>query len=626
MKIALFIGDSIQSYEMEMISEACRIMGERGHRLDIFANCCVPAGDYLHIEGLKKVFYLSDLEKYDGIITADDTLNNFGMNMDLRRHLDKHAKCPVVCLRNSAPNYINVTFDDRHEMYNMTKHIIEVHGCRRIGFVTGSFKLNDSVCRLNGFKDAMEEAGLPVEEKLIFHGNYWNDQGDETAEFFMNSDGGLPEAIICSNDYMALALIDSLKKLGVRCPEDIIVTGLDNIPEGEENIPGLTTIGFDMHDMVKEAVDILEGLSAGDETSVQLKRRLAENDNIKLLHGRCIFRSSCGCQDINDLLIRNYKMMRDLIADDRENAFTCVNMNMDLGGILEVDECLRTSLQILRDSGLFEHIYLVYNGRLYGEASPGESLMMYSDAEDDTSYAVSKEYPISRARDGELDGRCNAFLPINYQDELYGYLVLRLSDNRQKYFNIVLAQLLIILGNTLKKLELLSVQGELQDLKTLYQQDPLTGLFNRRGLERNLRRLYESDLRNKKVVISSIDMDGLKYINDHFGHGAGDEALVAVSECLLEVLDTGEFAARIGGDEYVAVVVMDAKEDITSFREKLYQCINRKAESFTDYKFSVSVGLAEAKTYRHIPEAMKKADKDMYREKTLHHRQLEADL
>lgn len=619
MRIALFVGDSIQSYEMEMVNEAYRITRERGHRLDIFANCCVPAGDYLHIEGLKKVFYLTDLDHYDGIITADDTLHNYGMNKELRRHLDENAKCPVICLRNSVDGYINVVYDDRREIYNMTMHCINDHGCRRIGFVTGSFKLKDSVNRLDGFRDAMDEAGLEVDEKLIFHGNYWNDQGDETADFFVNSKGGLPEAIICSNDYMAIALIDSLKKLGINCPEDVIVTGLDNVPEGAENVPSLTTISFDMNDMITDAIMLIEKLNKTGEESEELKRSLAETGNKHLLHGRCIYRSSCGCENVNDKLIHNYKMMRDLITDDRKDAFTCVTMNMDLGSLLEVDECLGMSLRILRDSGRFEHIYLIYDNRLYGETAPGERIVIYNENDKDGSLAVSARYPISMKRDSELDGKCNAFLPINYQDEIYGYLVLRLAEGEMKHFNIVLAQLLIILGNNLKKLELLSYQGELQDLKTLYQQDPLTGLYNRRGLERNIRRLYETDRKDKKVVISSIDLDCLKYINDHFGHVTGDEAICAVADCIREVLGTGGFAARIGGDEFTSVVLMDSGDDISKFREKLYDSISKRDKSFKDFKLSASVGLAVAGSYRGILEAMKIADKDMYSEKIKHH-------
>ena len=76
-------------------------------------------------------------------------------------------------------------FDDKNEIYNMTNHVIKIHNCRNIGFVTGTFELDDSLNRLNGFREAMAENGLEIdEEQDIFHGNYWSNQGDETAEFF----------------------------------------------------------------------------------------------------------------------------------------------------------------------------------------------------------------------------------------------------------------------------------------------------------------------------------------------------------------------------------------------------------------------------------------------------------
>jgi hypothetical protein len=157
MRLALFIGNCIQSYENEVISAMHRISRARGYTLDVFANCVVPDGDYLHIEGLKKVFTLSNLRNYDGIISCDDTLHNYEMNLDLRKHLGG-ASCPVVCLRNSVEGCYNVVFDDRQEMYNMTKHIINDHGAKDIGFVTGSFDLDDTTNRLSGFMDAMLEA------------------------------------------------------------------------------------------------------------------------------------------------------------------------------------------------------------------------------------------------------------------------------------------------------------------------------------------------------------------------------------------------------------------------------------------------------------------------------------
>ena len=638
MKLALFTGDSIQSYESGLIKEISREAKEKGYQLDIFANCCVPSGDYLHIEGLKKVFYLTNLSNYDGIITADDTLHNYEMNKDLRKYLKK-AKCPVVCIRNSVDGCFNIIFDDRHEIYNMTRHIIHDHGCRDIGFVTGTFDLDDTTNRLSGFMDAMLEAGLIInEEEDIFHGNYWSNQGDETAEFFQNRAKGMPEAIICSNDYMAIALIDSLKKKGIKCPEDVIVTGLDNIPESNENIPMLTTIDFDIKEMVSAAIDVIENYNKNPESITTTK---------KLIPGRCIYRSSCGCMNINDVLVQNYEMMRDIITEEFSNAIQCVNMNMDFGSVLDTEECILRALQLLRNTGRYGHIYAVLKNRLYAEVTYDYNNQKDSQISSSTSYQgkvrlipdteegldVTKDYPISKSRNDELSGKTNVFYPINCQDELYGYFVIQLKDTDnngkeiERYFDVVTAQLLIVVGNTLKKLELLSLQGELEDIKKLYQQDPLTGLYNRRGFENSLRHLYQSEegdvnlADEYRVIISSIDVDGLKYINDNFGHYEGDRAIKAVAECLQEVLKENEFAARIGGDEFSATILLSHGEKKNTFRDKLYAAVKQKASRFTKYTFGVSVGLAEVKSYRMILEGMKEADEDMYKQKRLHHEQ-----
>lgn len=655
MNLALFIGDTIQSYEAELLIEIQKLAKEREFRLDIFANCVVPSGDYLHVEGLKKVFYLSDLSKYDGIITADDTLHNYDMNKDLRAHLKK-ATCPIVCLRNSVDGCSNVIFDDKNEIYNMTNHVIKIHNCRNIGFVTGTFELDDSLNRLKGFRKAMEENGLEIDENQdIFNGNYWSNQGDETAEFFARRSKGLPEAIICSNDYMAIALIDSLKKMGIKCPEDIIVTGLDNIPESSENIPMLTTIEFDIREMLTAAVELIEQHHSENDRHEEK----AENKETKLIKGKCIYRSSCGCMDINDILLQNYKMMRDIISEEYNNAIQCVNMNMDFGSVLDTEGCIKRALQLLRNTGRYSHIYAVMKNRLFAEVHGKNKVKLIPESA--PGYEVSHKYPISKKKEHELDSNTNVFYTINCQDELYGYFVLQLKGNAPKYFDVVTSQLLIMVGNTLKKLELLSYQGELQDIKRLYQQDPLTELYNRRGFENNLRALYQSDSdidfdidsdidynidsdinsniekneadtdetnieeassgkhEKRRVIISSIDVDGLKYINDNFGHFEGDRAIKAVAECLQEVLKEGDFAARIGGDEFSAAIILGEHEDMNDFRNKLYAAVKQKSSRFTKYTLGVSIGLAEIKSYRTILEGMKEADKDMYREKKLHH-------
>ena len=601
MKLAFFVGDIIQSYESELIKSMQRITREKGYRIDIFANCCVPSGDYLHVEGLKKVFYISDLKKYDGIITADDTMHNFGINLDLRKHLAENAECPVVSIRNSVEGNYNVVIDDRYEIYRMTRHIIEKHGCKNIGFVTGTFELEDSSNRLSGFEDAMSDAGLIVDEEDIFYGNYWIDQGDETADYFIRRSKGLPEAIICSNDYMAIALIEALRKRDINCPEDILITGLDNVQEAYENVPALSTIDFSVNNLVDEAVSIIEELKEGKEV-----------EKTRVVKGKCVYRSSCGCTDVNHEIIHTYKIMKDIINEEHNNAIKCVNMNITFGSVLEEEECIRWALQILKKSKRYEHIYAVVRNHLSAEIKEYGNVTHLNEKVD----AVNV---ISEGKDSELDGKCNVFFPISCQDEMYGYFIIQLKENIDRHFDEVMAQLLITVGNTFKKLEFLSYQGELKKIKKLYQQDSLTGLYNRRGFERKIRELYEEEDENLKVAISSIDADGLKHVNDTFGHLEGDKVITAIAESISESLDTGEFAARVGGDEFSAVILLRDGKDMYQFRERVYENVKKKSAEFSDYSLGVSVGVAEVKSQRNLIEGMQEADKDMYEQKVLHH-------
>ena len=222
----------------------------------------------------------------------------------------------------------------------------------------------------------------------------------------------------------------------------------------------------------------------------------------------------------------------------------------------------------------------------------------------------------------ELEGCTNAVFPINCKDELYGYIVIQLGDGDYRYFDEVVALLLITLGQTFKRLELLKSLGKMDEVMELLIQDTMTNLYNRRGFERRMKELYDKCGNNKRIVVSSIDIDGLKYINDNFGHFEGDRAIKAVAGCIEAILREDEFAARTGGDEFTAVTILKQDEKPEDFRDRLYKCIAEKAKEFKDYALSASVGSSEIDSYGYTIEGLKNADKEMYVEKRIHHEKI----
>ena len=100
--------------------------------------------------------------------------------------------------------------------------------------------------------------------------------------------------------------------------------------------------------------------------------------------------------------------------------------------------------------------------------------------------------------------------------------------------------------------------------------DELTGLLNRRGLaERAPLMLQSADSTGRTLLFGFIDVEGLKKINDSRGHAAGDQLLADIGHVLRPLLDAGDIAARVGGDEFAVVVSVDDRASIPGVRERV---------------------------------------------------------
>jgi diguanylate cyclase (GGDEF)-like protein len=99
------------------------------------------------------------------------------------------------------------------------------------------------------------------------------------------------------------------------------------------------------------------------------------------------------------------------------------------------------------------------------------------------------------------------------------------------------------------------LQKENTELRALALVDPLTHLYNRRGLETEMEKALSIGQRKRTpVALLLIDLDGMKYVNDRYGHPEGDRVLRAVGEVLSRSVRTSDSAARLGGDEFAVVM------------------------------------------------------------------------
>jgi DNA-binding LacI/PurR family transcriptional regulator len=287
MKICAFIGDMYRDYSASIIRSIDAYAVKNGHRVDVFGNCSVPSNNPLQVIGYKSILSLPPIHSYDGIILCADTIDQAGLSKELIEELLNDPDVPpIVCIRAEINGFFNVVPDNRAIMHEIAKYVISKCKTGDIGFVTGRDDLLDSAERRAGFEDAMREAGYEVSEDMIFHGNYWITQGPETADFFTKEDGTLPEAIICSNDYEAVTLIDELIQRGFSVPGDTMISGIDNISEAGDHIPSLTTIEISEETLANAAMELLEKIHANESKELYVN-----------VSGTKVLRESTGDED-----------------------------------------------------------------------------------------------------------------------------------------------------------------------------------------------------------------------------------------------------------------------------------------------------------------------------------------
>lgn len=139
----------------------------------------------------------------------------------------KQSGLPVVSRDNKHYEELGsrVCFDYKMGGYMATNHLIE-YGHRRIGCLAGTKNLRVTVERLEGYKQALYDAGIELDEKLIYYGDYSIESGSEALSFLL---GQKATAIFAFNDEMAFGVYRRARNYGVKIPDDLSIIGFDDV-------------------------------------------------------------------------------------------------------------------------------------------------------------------------------------------------------------------------------------------------------------------------------------------------------------------------------------------------------------------------------------------------------------
>ena len=557
-----------------------------------------------------------DLDQFDGIAFDGEGYNVNGMSGRVELRL-RTAKCPVVSISSHIDGFYHIEFDDAGGLRTMVEHFLDHHHFTKIGFMSGYLTHPDAVSRLEEFRTVMRDRGLPEDGVGMFEGDFWYDMGVDAARYFLSLPER-PEAIVCANDYMAVSLIDAFRKLGIKVPEDIAVSGYDGTPEGRDFLPHLTSVTREQMDIARKALKLLVDLS--DDRKV-------DPADLRVTP-KPIYSQSCGCEPLEyrhvlETVDRVHDEMRMMNTGIYESESAMVKLN-------KADSVRMMETIFSEDSvnfGDYSAFFLMVHRDAVGKPSydseftrPSGRFMpvMWVDKKKEysgSSHSLSSSNLIPES----TSDRCHVYyvMAVHCAEKIFGYSVLEMTgkDIFNEFYNVWLHTLGLSLDSLKKKDHIDKLIKRLEDLSIT---DGLTGLLNRRGFDDKTRNMIMGFTQPKTVCTMVIDMDGLKLINDEFGHYEGDRAIRALADSIEHCCDSGEIAGRTGGDEFYVFAPDYSEARLNKFLEHLGSHVAEyNANNRCGYELSFSIGsyITEADSYGSIEDYLKISDERMYEQK-----------
>lgn len=248
------------------------------------------------------VFYYAKPESIDALIISIGTIGSFLDDKDNLAFLEQFKDIPILTLESEFPGYSSLIIDGTQGLKNIINHLIYHHNKKHIGFVGGRQGNADAMERLEIYKSTLTEAGLPVDEDLIIHGNF-SEFCEEIVEDLLDSHPEI-DALCFANDQMALGGYNVLKRRGIEIGKDIVVTGYDDVPLALALDPPLSTVRANACELGYQSVhEALNLINTGHTTTSRLSSSM-------------ILRESCGCSSSD--LTNNPDKVKELLSISRE--------------------------------------------------------------------------------------------------------------------------------------------------------------------------------------------------------------------------------------------------------------------------------------------------------------------
>ncbi|MDE7323486.1 MAG: GGDEF domain-containing protein [Lachnospiraceae bacterium] len=502
------------------------------------------------------IFNLALQSDFDGVLILSNNIASYSRLGTLMKQI-KDRKIPCISIEQDVPDFHFIGTNNYTAMSEVVEHLITVHGCRIMNFVGGFHDHIENMERRKAFVDVLVRHGIPVEQDRIRDYCFSRESGEQAFWDFYEMGMELPDAVVCANDDMAIGYIKMAEQFGYSVPDDVLVTGFDNLSQAYCNIPSISSVGRSRESLGRQAVEQLLGMMEGRKYphAVYVKSRFSPN-------------LSCGCgKGIWDFK----KVQKEKSDMEYNNMGIRWSINIMQKRLLacqdEKEFC--TALEKERKRFSFSRLCLMINQEEYDlnplpentieetdqKGYPSRMRLLFQEDMDAGSAPVmiqtSKLVPENYLEDGK-NAHVFVFLPLHLQGRNFGYCILQ--DCLKYIYDGNLFYWVSELNAAIEHIKQNSCIRKLnRKLEHMYMHDSLTDLYNRFAIRDLGEPLLKKNIaENRQTLFLFGDLDGLKSLNDIYGHEVGDRAIQAAAWILMQSCpDRNYLCIRYGGDEFL---------------------------------------------------------------------------
>ncbi len=589
-----------------------------------------------YLTGELNIYSLINFDLFDGILVDTNLITEGGTEIVKERILEmfrEKCKCPVISLILPLGDYPVVSCDDEDIFREIMTHVLDKHGCTDIYILTGTKGVVDAHNRLDYCVKVLKERNLPCGDDRIFFGDFWYPGGAQLARRIINKEIHLPQAIVCASDHMAVGLVNGLVEAGIRVPQDVIVTGFDATQEAALNSISVTSFESNSAKAAADAVDMMVKIIDPD---VEIKPYV--NNLSKHIHEGM----SCGCEPDFLHSVKGFNESFYFLNPDygKKDYLDTIDIGrLNEGYIAEKQAEASTPEEWLKavyyDTYFvrpYENFYLclkdnwldpddeVSQGypekmRLSVTCSPEIDSGFYKP---ESSILFDTKEMLPRLREYREKPSVFYFAPVHFKHKAFGYAVLERKLDMKK-INLVFRNWLRYINTSI---EMVQTRNRLLQLSI---HDEMTGAYNRRGMNLKLKEIQKSLTPDKMLYAFVIDMDGLKYINDTYGHADGDFGISVIHAAAEVITRETDICVRAGGDEFYIIGSGNYTADEIKARIDEFYAYLEGVQSTSEkpYPISASIGYScrNADKNVQINTIINEADVDMYKNKVMRKKQ-----